>query len=143
MFHTDEERYIDHSPITEEESMGLLNKGKYVAYVKDAGVKSSKSGKKYLVFDLDVYDNNGKTHRIIDWMALEFKVKHFYESTDMEEKYKQKRLFADDCLNKEVVVEIGLSKVTNEYPRPKNMVIDYFKKSTDLEKFYDDKNIPF
>lgn len=143
MYQSNTKNYIDHVPLTEEDSLGLLNKGMYMAYVRRCDIKTSKSGKDYFVFTLDVYEKNGKPTTIIDWMALPYKLRHFYESCDMKEKYNDNKLYIEDCINKEVMVNIGLSKPTKEYPNIKNIILDYCKKDDQDVKFDDDKEFDF
>ena len=121
------EDFLDHQPLTEEQALGLLEKGDYEAWVRIVEIKTAQSGVKYFVFTMDVYDKNGNPHTIIDWMTLPYKIKHFYEATGMEDKYQSYKLNPADCVGKNVGVRIGIQKASEKNPRTRNQIYDYIK----------------
>ncbi|HXK00690.1 MAG TPA: hypothetical protein VNF93_02250 [Buchnera sp. (in: enterobacteria)] len=120
-------------PLTEEEALGLLENGNYKAKINDIEIKSSKSGTKYPVVNLDVFDKNNNIKKFNDWLSLPHKIKHICDSLGFEEDYKNRNFPISKINGKFITVKISISKPTDKYPIPRNNIIDYLP----IENNYD------
>lgn len=139
------------TPKTEEElsAINLLEPGEGLFEVIQAIQKTSKSGNNMIEMKLRAWDKNGKEKIIHDYLVnipeLEFKIKHFCESTGMIEKYQQGKFTDIDCVGKTGKLKLIIKKdKTGDYA-DKNSVADYIKTdsfNTSENNFIND-DLPF
>lgn len=107
----------------------LWPEGIYDFTVTQAEEKTSNSGNPMIVVDLLCYGDGGKTFTLKDYLmvqmaSLQFKVKHFCDSTGLLRQYNAGSLSAFDCEGVNGQVRIGVQPAKGEYG-PKNAVKDY------------------
>lgn len=123
-------------PMSDDEinSFGLIENGIYSFEVIKSTRKTSKSGNPMAEIQLNVWDKNGKSHIIYDYLVFSAiplnikKVKHFCYATGLEEDYKNGHL-PEELERLCGKAQIGIrDEQTNPnggvYPK-KNIVIDY------------------
>jgi len=126
----------------ESERFQLLTPGNYEAVVTRAQDRQSSTGNAMMDITLSVFDNNGISHDIRDFLVftkpMMWKIVHFAESAGLYDIYEQGKLCSEAALNKHVNVKVGveegreipLDKLNNKpagarYPS-KNKVVNYF-----------------
>lgn len=157
------------NPLTEEEiqQSGLVKEGIYTFEVISAVRKTSKSGNPMAELQLNIWDDDGKTHLIYDYLVFSQipmnirKVKHFCEAVGLADRYEKGELPEEltGYSGKAAIVtrtgqEIPPERLAgrpalSKYP-DKNAVDDYIKsdaatkeiKSNSEEDFISD-DIPF
>lgn len=120
-------------PKTEKEvaEAGLLAKGTYDFEVTEASEKQSKAGNDMVELIVAVYDAEGRSRKIFDWLVdsdgSAYKIRHFAESTDMLAQYEKGELRSMDMVGKTGKCAVIIKKdKTGEYP-DKNAIADYIK----------------
>lgn len=123
------EQTMQHTPMTEEEALGLLPAGNYEGHIRCVEVKKGRKdpSKSYFVATVDVYDSDGRPVSLITWLALPSLLKHMYDAAGQEDKYKETTLSTKDCEGANVVVKIKVTIPTDDYPTPRNQVVDFLK----------------
>lgn len=118
---------LNFKPVTEEKALGLLPAGEYSFTVMHAENATSKKGNQMIKLSLEIYDNNGLARYVTDYLmeALAYKLRHFCDTTGLEEKYQQGQFDASDCIGKSGQCKLKVEK-TEDYA-PKNAVQDYVK----------------
>lgn len=140
-------------PQSEDElnSFKLLDNGEYDFTVIHAENKVSRAGNEYIFLKLQVWDKDGKERLIFTNLALIKLLKHFCDVTGLQYKYNLGEIYAEDCLNKiglcQIGYEQGSQKPEGGYYPDKNVVIDYIVKTqkkniANKDDFHDD-DIPF
>lgn len=96
----------------ELETMNLLKPGIYHFRVANAKDKTSKNGNEMIEITLEVYDNEGHSRTMFDYLleAMPQKLFAFCTTTGMEHFYHQGGLTANDCIDKSAYVEISVQK---------------------------------
>jgi len=131
----------------------LVVEGQYHGEVMEAEDTVSKAGNEMIKLVLRIYDQKDKAHFIKDYLmeAMQFKLLHFCESTNLSEQYKSGLLAASHCIGKKVVIDVIVETDDSGKYLPKNSIKDYVvvkdgvqpvgaKSSND---FQDDLDIPF
>ena len=148
-----------------EERFQLFKEGIYDAVVGTAEDRMSSTGNAMMDITLHVYDSNGKTKDVRDFLVLTksmmWKVIHFADSAGLLKEYEDGKLCSDVALGKNIQVkivieqgkEIPLDKLNGKAPgsrySDKNKVEDYIKKADqqkiELQKTVEqlDDPIPF
>jgi len=128
----------------ELEELNLITDGEYKADIFEASDGKDKNGNGMISLKLKVYDSNGKTRIMSDWLLESFpvKLKHFFYSSGMEEKYDSGEIYAKDCLYKEVIVSIITQPDKNG--KKWNRVEDYIKvvSSPSIKNNFIDSDLP-
>lgn len=142
-----QEEFLDHEPMSEEDALGLLQDGEYKSYIrsidiKSCGPNSKNPGKKYFMATVDITDGNGRNHTIYANCIFDYLLKHLYDSTGNQEKYKNKRLSTKDCQDKWVISKVKFKKGDDKYPKSKNEIIDFLPLK-EIENSNFDDPIPF
>jgi hypothetical protein len=97
----------------ELEAMSLIKAGTYQFQVAEAKDDISKSsGNEMIKLTLEVFDKEGKSYRMFDYLleAVASKLFAFCASTGMEQKYHSGNLSSHDCIGKSGYVEIEIQK---------------------------------
>lgn len=139
---------FNYNVLTEEEAMQarfqLLPDGQYQATITKAEKRLSSSGNDMLVLDLDVYDKQGRTHKLKDYLLFTdnmiWKTRHAADSAGIMDAFEQKKITPSSFENKNVVVSVRTQKGNvipfeklkgkpegSTYP-DKNVVDDYVKR---------------
>lgn len=145
-------------PLSDEEleSINLLQDGTYNFQVNASTKKISKSGNPMAELQLMIWDNDGKTHLIYDYLVFSNvnlnikKVAHFCKTTGIEEEYKSGSV-REELKGLSGFVEISSKeaqpKPTGGFYPKKNVVVDYVSKVKQQEPIKDDQfidsDIPF
>lgn len=149
---------LEFIPKKEEELVDLLKEGEGNFQILSAEKKQSHAGNSMIKLTVKVWDCEGKTSNIFDYLMLSAhnfslrKIKHFCESCELHDKYESGKLNAIDCENQfgKLIIGIEIDK-DGKYP-PKNKVLDYCKshkksdnKTADADDFFGDdlKDIQF
>jgi hypothetical protein len=108
--------------------LGLWAKGEYdFEIVKAEDATSKSTGAQMIKLELMVYDNDGRTRRITDYLlaSLAAKLRHFCDTCGLLPQYQSGTLCAADCEGRtgrcKVVIQEDKS---GQYP-PKNSIADY------------------
>lgn len=158
---------FSYDPMSEEQAMqerfSLLKDGDYDASVEKFDGKISAKGNRTVEFTLNVYDNDGKVHQIVDWITftpkMTWKLRHHCVSGGMEKEFDNKtwrpQMSVGKLFRVKVVIdqgkEIPADKLKGKPPGSrypdKNAIEDYIvspQKSAGqaLPKEFDD-GIPF
>ncbi len=158
--------------MSEQEAMAerfqLMKEGIYDGVITESQDKSSaSSGNPMMDMTVTVYDENGKTHDVRDFLVftkqMMWKVVHFAESANILKEYEAGKLCSEVAINKTVQVKIVVESgseipqdklkgkpLGSKYP-DKNKVEDYIKKDQgasgasngDTSPPSDDDDIPF
>ncbi len=127
--------------LTEQEAMQerfqLLKEGEYDAVITaSSDTKSANSGNSMMDMTVSVYDAQGKTHDIRDFLvftkAMMWKIVHFSDSAGLLPEYEQGKLCSQVAIDKRVRVKV-LIEEGNEIPQDK-------LKGKPLGSKYPDKN---
>jgi len=131
----------------EQERYQLLEPGDYSAVIVKSVDTQSSTGNPMMDMYLDVYDNEGRTHTVRDFLvftkSMMWKVLHCAESACVLPEYQQQRFCSNTVINKMVRVKIGVEEGRiipedmlkdkppgSKYPA-KNKVADYLKRRAD------------
>jgi hypothetical protein len=152
----------DFTPMTDEEinCFHIIEEGIYDFEVIKCTRKISKSGNAMAEIQINIWDKNGKTSLIYDYLVFSTvplnikKVKHFCDTVGLQDAYKKGSLPEDlERLSGEVLIGIKEEQPKGDgtfYPK-KNFVVDYIgkdkkeledKKEVLQDDFYD-SSIPF
>ena len=131
------------TPKTENEvaASGLLEKGIYDFQIVSAEDKESKSGNEMIVLKVNVFDDEGRSTLIFDYLleTVAYKIRHAAYACGLGDKYEGGQLLAEDFIDKTGKVKVGISKdKTGQYP-DKNSISDYVVDGSDAKKS-DDMN---
>lgn len=134
----------------EVQEEGLLPKGNYSFEISDAKDEVSKSGNEMIKLILNVYDENGNSRLIFDYLleSIAYKLRHAAEACGLLEKYESELLIAEDFKGKTGIVSVGIQKdKTGNYP-DKNTIKDYVIKKYDESPKdhvpnFPDEDLPF
>lgn len=138
---------MKYQPITSEEAkqaqFKLLEPGVYDFEIISAQDKTSKSGNEMIELKLKVFDSNGNSSHVFDYLLPEkmaYKFRHCCEAIEIIDKYEGGELVADDFIGGtgEVKIKIDKNKDAN-YP-DKNAVVDYLGKRSKEERETTAKN---
>lgn len=128
MYNQDIEQFLDHTPLSEEDALGLLPNGNYEGYIRKIEIKvSGNTGKSHFVTTTEIFKPNGDLMTINTWLALPYLLKHMYDSCGKEEQYKSNKLSPKDCEGCNVMVKIGKQDGNEKYPNAKNVIQDFMK----------------
>lgn len=108
----------------------LLANGEYDFEVITTSDKPSNSGAEMITLKLNVFDHEGNSRTIFDYLteAMGWKIRHAADACGLLATYESGSLAAssfDFCTGK---VKIKTQKGNKEYPNPKNVVEDYIKR---------------
>jgi len=134
------------TPKTEKEIIeaNLWPEGEYSFQIARAIDSVSKNGNEMIKLTLNVYNNEGRSQIIYDYLmeVMEFKLRHCAEACGLIKKYETGKLDAIDFEGKTGTVKIAIQKdKSGQYP-DKNAVKDYVvesKLTTAQEKHTKDK----
>lgn len=118
---------LNFRPKTEEEVLGLMPNGNYDFVVSEAIASSSQStGEPMITIVLSII-YEGEEKKIKDFLlsSLLYKVKHFCESSGLEDKYNLGTLSAKDCVGKRGTAKVIISEDKTGKYRPQNKIVDY------------------
>ena len=96
----------------ELETMNLLKPGIYQFTVANAKDRTSKNGNDMIELNLEVYDKEGNTRTMFDYLleAMPQKLYAFCVSTGMENRYHEGSLTSSDCIGKMAYIEVSIQK---------------------------------
>lgn len=153
--------------LTEQEAMAerfqLIKEGEYDGVITESQDKTSSKGHPMMDMTVTVYDENGKSHDIRDFLVftktMMWKIVHFADSAGILKEYEDGKLCSKAAIDKRVRVKITVEEgseipedklkgkpLGSKYP-DKNKVEDYIKKEdqkpleNNLSPFDDD--VPF
>lgn len=119
------------TPKSEKEvaEAGLLPKGMYDFEIAEATEKQSKAGNDMVELVVRVYDNEGRSRKLFDWLVdsegAAYKIRHFAEATGMLAEYEKGELRSHDMVGKTGRCQVIIKKDKGgEYP-DKNAISDY------------------
>jgi len=117
------------NPKTEKElaEAGLLPKGEYDFEIVKSEEAVSKAGNEMIALTLKVYDQNGASTLVNDYLMdkLPLKLRHAAEACGLLEDYERGQLHADDMVGKPGRVKLIVqADKTGQYP-DRNSVQDY------------------
>lgn len=127
------------TPMTEEElnAFDLIEEGTYDFEVLKSERQKSKSGNPMAKLQINVWDKNGKSTVIFDYLvfsSVKFctrKIKHFCEAAGIAEDYLKGTIREDLerlCGKVHIGIQESLPNPTGGYYPSKNVVIDYVTK---------------
>lgn len=148
------------TPLTDEQldSINLIEDGIYNFEVTKSTRKTSKSGNPMAELQLMVWDNQGKTHYIFDYLVFSQvnlnikKISHFCKSVGLASEYSKGEIpeaLEHYCGKVEVSSQDPQPKSTGGFYPKKNVVVDYVfgnvenKSSKEESKDFHDDDIPF
>lgn len=105
-----------YQPMSEQEAMAerfqLLKEGVYDAVVTTSQDKSSAKGSPMMDITLSVYDENGKTHDVRDFLVftkpMMWKIVHFADSSGVMKEYEEGKLCSQIAIGRTVKVKVGI-----------------------------------
>lgn len=116
-------------PKTEEQLQleNLIEEGTFLFEVVSAEEKLSQAGNEMIQMNLKVYDSQGNSHHIFDFLmeAMGFKLLHFCNAVGLSEIYKAGRLTAQDCEYKTGMAVIKHQKDKRDTDKLRAFVYDY------------------
>lgn len=129
----------------EQERFQLMKEGEYDAVISSSEDKQSSTGNPMMDVTLTVYDEEGRTHNVRDFLvftrSMMWKIISCADSAGILPEYNQGRFCSNTLINKNVRVKIGIEEgrqipedrlqgkpVGSVYPA-KNKVTAYIKKS--------------
>lgn len=128
---------MSYIPKSEEQlaKEGLLSDGVYQFEVVETSNKPSKKGKAMFTLVLHVFGQDEDPHVIYDYITLgsnfgECKLRHAADACRLIPVYETGNLKSSDFQGKTGQVVIKQQEGTPEYPKPKNIVVDYIKRPT-------------
>lgn len=112
--------------LNEEEVMkarfNLLKDGEYDAFVKLSSPRMSQAGNTMADMTLMVYDENGHSHEIRDFLVFStkmlWKIKHFCDAASLREEYEEEKFVPVMAEGKNVRVKVTV-QAGNEIPMDK------------------------
>lgn len=114
-------------PKTEEE-LSLIFSPNYYQFevIRAEDAISQSTGNDMIKLQLKIYDNGSdRVIYIFDYLVSDYKIKHFCDSTQLEEVYKKGELKASDCEGRTGLAKLAIKKdKTGEY-QDRNEVKDY------------------
>lgn len=133
-----------------QERFQLLKEGEYDAVIKHSEDKQSASGNPMMDMTLAVFDENGRSHDVRDFLvftkSMMWRVIHFAKSADLIKEYEGEKLCSKTAANKSVRIKLVVKEGNlipedklkdkpsgSRYPS-KNKVADYLVKD---DKFID------
>jgi hypothetical protein len=104
----------------------LLPDGTYDATIGTAEDTISSKGNEMIKLDVTVYDKNGNTRFIYDYLleALAYKLRHAAEACGLLDEYAKGTLEAQDFIGKSCKVKVKIDSKNPDFP-PKNVINDY------------------
>jgi len=138
------------TPKTEEELNPLLQDGTWDFEVIKAEAKLSKSGNEMIHILVKVWDMNGTSSIVNDYLisSILYKVRHFCYGTGLEQHYENGDLSDVMCVGRTGKCKGKIEKdKTGQYP-DKNIIVDYLEKADAASKEKNakdefDDDIPF
>ena len=129
MYNQEIEEFLDHTPVTEDEALGIMPNGVYEGYIRKMEVKPGKKdpNQKFFVATIEVFTNTGALKTITQYLFSDKLRKHIYDACGLEEKFKTAKLSTKDCEGKNVLVKIGRQDGNEQFPDPKNVILDFIK----------------
>lgn len=137
-------------------SPGLWKKGPYDFEVVSAIEKQSKSGNDMTELAVKVYDAEGKSRIMNDWLVespgMAYKTRHFAESTGLLKEYEKGELPTNDLPGKTGRCQLGIEKGkqipgSEDFYPDKNKIQDYLPRTGKLIASVDttdlDDEVPF
>ena len=147
---------MTYTPKTEEQlaKEGLLDEGTYDFEVIDTSDAPSKKGNDMFTLILHVFDNEGRTRKIFDYIALgnnfgERKLRRAANACGLLDVYTSGELKHYTFFGATGKAFVKQQDGTSEYPLPKNVVSDYLPRDDDAPaprrpaKEIIDDDIPF
>ena len=152
---------FQYQPMSEQEAMAerfqLLKEGEYDAVITASSDSQSKTGNPMMDMTVSVYDENGKSHDVRDFLVftkiMMWKIVHFADSAGIVKEYEAGKLCSETAIGKRVRVKINVEE-GNEIPEDKlkgkalgskypdkNKIEDYVKK--DEQKPLANEDDPF
>ena len=132
------------TPMSEEEiqSMNLIPEGIYDFEVLKANQKVSKSGNEMIEMQLKVWDKEGKTHLIYDYLVstqnMTYKIKHFCDTVGLEKEYLAGTFNVEACEGLDgkahILIQNGQKNPAGGFYPNKNAVKDYVDNTCPNEK---------
>lgn len=154
---------IQYEAISEQEAMQerfqLMKEGEYDAVITaSTDAISANSGNSMMDMTVSVYDENGKSHDVRDFLVftkpMMWKIVHFADSAGILKEYEEGKLCSEVAIGKRVRVKITVEEggeisqdklkgkpLGSKYP-DKNKVEDYIKKE-DQKPLEDKQEDPF
>lgn len=94
----------------QQERYSLLQAGEYDASIEKFEGRMSRTGNRMVVFDLNVYDNNGHSHKMQDFIAftpkMTWKLRHHCVSAGLQKEFEDKSWRPHMSVGKMVRVKI-------------------------------------
>ena len=135
------------------ERFQLLKEGEYDAIISASHDKSSSTGNPMMDMTVSVFDENGKSHDVRDFLVftktMMWKVVHCADSAGVLPEYESQKFCSDAVIGKRVRVKVAMEEGSvipddklngklpgSKYPN-KNKIEDYIKRS-DNDTFGDD-----
>lgn len=116
-------------PKTEKEiaEMNLWPAGVYSFQIATAADEVSKSGNEMIKLGLNVYNQEGHSRIIYDYLleAVPHKLRHLCEACGLLDKYEQGMLYAQDLVDKTGDLKLAIQKDKSGQYADKNSVSDY------------------
>lgn len=108
---------------------GLMPEGIYPFDVMSAEAKKSKKGNDMIEMELRVYADDGREHKLLDWLmpVMGFKLFHFCAYTGLSRQYENGTLNAEDCIGKSGYVKIVIQPDKEKKFPDRNSVKDYVR----------------
>ena len=126
---------------------GLWAKGTYDFEVAEANEKVSSKGNDMVELIVRVYDQEGKSRKIFDWLVstdgAAYKIRNFAAATGMLPDYEKGELRASEMVGKTGKCELIISKdKSGQYP-DKNAIADYVTGGASVKREDLEDEIPF
>lgn len=150
-----------------DEKFSLLKEGIYDAVITASEDRVSQSGNPMMDITLAVYDDNGQTTNVRDFLVfmpkMMWKVIHFAKSSGLVKEYEEGKLCSEVAINQRVKVKINVESgglipedrlkdkpLGSKYP-DKNKIEEYIERDVSAEKVEkfkselidDDVDVPF
>lgn len=127
---------MKHKAQTEEEiaASGLMQDGVYDFTIISAEEKQSQSGNDMFALKHNVFDHEGVSRIIFDWVLPSFpkKYKHLHDALGLLDLYKSGETKPEDLIGKSGKLMLGTGKPyadNNGIERINNTVVDYVKRN--------------
>lgn len=127
-------------PMTEEEinEVGLLQPGVYDFEIIECSETTSDAGNDMFALKLNVFEPDGKTRSILDWVLPQMpkKFKHIHDACGLADKFEAGEVTAQDFLGKTGKLKLEVGKPytdKNGNERVNNAVEDYIKRENLIE----------
>ncbi|HLX54436.1 MAG TPA: hypothetical protein VKR58_10865 [Aquella sp.] len=134
-----------YEPFTEEKAeksrYTLMDAGQYFFEVKFVEAQVSSKGNPMLKLTLAVWDNEGISHNIIDYLVstptMAWKIRHFCEAVGLIKEYENGTFNENMCAGvtgkAQIAYQAGKQKPEGGYYSDKNVVEDYLKNEDNTE----------